>query len=81
MTVEDPEEFLVAGGGSLSRHPAVFSADGQHVLVPMGTSVEVYSTTTGIKLTTLIGNTSDVTSVVASDNPRQVCFKGCMFNF
>lgn len=68
----------VRGGGPISLHGAVWSADGRHVLAPAGASVRVYAADSGsdAPVGLLRGHAADVTGVArhpVDDGKVSVC--------
>ncbi|KAK9812065.1 hypothetical protein WJX73_002618 [Symbiochloris irregularis] len=64
---------MVQGGGCLSSRPAVTTADGKHLVVPVADTVRLYGTASGSLAAVLKGHTQEVTAAVLnSRNDAQI---------
>lgn len=64
---------MVQGGGFLSGQPAVTTADGKHLVLPVADTVRLYGTASGSLAAVLKGHTQTVTAAVLnSRNDAQV---------
>ena len=64
---------MVEGGGCLSKLPALATADGQYLIVPVSECIRLYGVASGTLATVLKGHTADITAVTLNTrNDAQV---------
>ncbi|XP_057726673.1 uncharacterized protein LOC130942019 [Arachis stenosperma] len=65
---------MIRGGQNYVSSPPVFSNDGNRVLVCTGNTVSIFSSSTGLQVSSLEGHTAPVTSVVVVPATDILCY-------